>query len=170
VVWWWVWWESAVARSGNLLLCLRVAVAGGARWAKMTEWVSFSAFKLLPPCSIKSRATCHFVVNVSILVQIKQRGLPLWKYSSVQAKERSMRSVCATTGHVFSFFSKETAKGPDQNRYGREGAQGSKGSISVATQQHKQKQKLTRSKWMRASHVGLPHENIKTRRKKLDCT
>jgi hypothetical protein len=129
----------------------------------------FSAFKLLPPCSMGSRATCHFVVNVSILVQTKQRGLPLWKHSSV-AKERSMRSVCATNGHVFSFFSKETAKGPDQNRYGREGAQGSKGSISVATQQHKQKQKLTRSKWMRASHVGLPHENIKTRRKKLDCT
>jgi hypothetical protein len=48
VLWWWVSWESAVVRSRNLLLCLRVAVAGGARWAKMTEWVVFNSTRLVP--------------------------------------------------------------------------------------------------------------------------
>jgi len=80
VLWWWVSWESAVARSGNLLLCLRVAVAGGARWAKMTEWVrSFLCLQVAAsrPCSMESRATFHLYRHGCSryfhLVQVKQR-------------------------------------------------------------------------------------------------
>lgn len=65
MLWWWVCVSregAPVVRSWNLLslflLCLRVAVAGGARWAKMTEWVVSltCAFKSPPPCSMESRA------------------------------------------------------------------------------------------------------------------
>jgi hypothetical protein len=51
----------------------------------------FSAFKLLPPCSMESRATFHFhvhVVDISISFR-SNKGLPSWKHSSV-VKERSV--------------------------------------------------------------------------------
>lgn len=53
-------------------LCLRVAVAGGARWAKMTEWV----VSLPSSCSLLDGITCKLstVVNVSISLRSSERG------------------------------------------------------------------------------------------------
>ena len=66
-----------MVRSGNLLLCLLVAVAGGARWAKMTDLGSGSFLSIQLPSSLLDAITCRVsvVVNAPITVLIKETAV-----------------------------------------------------------------------------------------------
>ena len=84
-----------MVRSGNLLLCLRVAVAGGARWAKMTRVGRFSraAFNQLASFLCLG-ITCKssIVVNVATKVWNKETAV-------MDALVRCQKEIYPCTDH-----------------------------------------------------------------------
>ena len=146
-----------MVRSGNLLLCLLVAVAGGARWAKMTDLGSGSFLSIQLPSSLLDGITCRVsvVVNAAITVLIKETAV----MDALVRCQRAGDTLCAVT--CSPFFHRKQQQRVHVRTAKREGAQGSDGRISVATKQHKQK--LDRSGCVLGS-LGLRHENIDARR------
>lgn len=149
-----------MVRSGNLLLCLRVAVAGGARWAKMTDLGSGSFLSIQLPSSLLDGITCRVsvVVNAAITVLIKETAV----MDALVRCQRAGDTLCAVT--CSPFFSQEAAaKGPRQN--GETGR--STGQRWEDLGGNKTTQTKTRSKWMRARQSRAPSRKHRCQKSRM---
>lgn len=148
-----------MVRSGNLLLCLLVAVAGGARWAKMTDLGSGSFLSIQLPSSLLDGITCRVsvVVNAAITVLIKETAV---MDALVRCQREIHHLMCS---HVFSFFSQEAPKGPRQN--GETGR--STGQRWEDLGGNKTTQTKTRSKWMRARQSRAPSRKHRCQKSRM---
>ena len=94
-----------MVRSGNLLLCLRVAVAGGARWAKMTDLGSGSFLSIQLPSSLLDGIRCR----VSVVVNVAIRAVSIKETAVMDALVRCQREIpYVQSSRVLLFFTRPT--------------------------------------------------------------